>query len=324
MKLKVWVGIVVSVVLFWASTWNVDFGRAWAHVQEMDLVYLWPYLALVVAEVLLRALKWQVLVRPVKACSFRNLTSATLIGLMANNLLPARAGEFVRAYVGARMERIPFSTCFATVVIDRVLDGLTVSAIFAVAVLLQPLPEEVKVPGTIAAAIYVVALGVLVGLLVRESVTLRLLLAVIGVLPPRLRDSLSGMLRAFVGGLGVLSNGWLVISASALSVVIWLGYALTVYIMALAFGIQLTVLQSLVVLLILTIMLTLPSTPGFFGAMELAIKIGLVLFGVDESRAFAFALVYHISQYVPITVGGIIALWVERLGMREIAQVPTQ
>jgi uncharacterized protein (TIRG00374 family) len=241
---------------------------------------------------------------------------------MANNILPARAGEFVRAFVGARMERIPFSTSFATVVIDRVLDGLTVSAIFALAVVIQPLPDEIKGAGYLAAAVYAVALATLLLLILNEQLAIRVIAKVLSPLPDRFGAYVVDLARTFAGGLSALRTPRLLFSATGISVLIWLGYALSVYFMAWAFNIELTMMQSLVVLLIVTIALTLPSTPGFVGTMELALKWGLVLFGIDESRAFAFALVYHVTQYVPITVAGLIALWIERFSMRDIAHVP--
>lgn len=323
MHWKFWIGVLMSAALMWWAVHDVKPGEVWAHIQTVNPYYLVPYLALVAIEVVLRAWKWHVLLAPIKAASFRNLNAATLIGLMANNVLPARAGEFVRAYVGARMERISFSACFATVVIDRVLDGLTVSAIFVLTIVFLPdLPDQVKVTGYLAAGIYVVALAFLVTLLVKEALAFRMLAAVLRLFPPRAAQFITRLVGSFVGGLGALKDVRLFGASVFISVLIWLGYALSVFVMALAMDINLTVFQSFVVLLIVTILLTLPSTPGFLGAMELGIKLGLVLFGVDESRAFAFALVYHVTQYVPITLGGFIVLWLERIGMREISHVP--
>lgn len=285
----------------------------------MDAIYLIPYMALVVAEVLIRALKWQVLLLPIQRCSFWKLNSATVIGLMANNVLPARAGEFVRAYAGARLERIPYSMSFATVVLDRVLDGLTVSAIFLVVVLLQPLPDEIKGAGYSAAGIYVAALFVLLGLIVRQGDTIALLTAVIRPLPVRIRHVVLRAMEAFVGGLGVFRSAPLFGAATVISFLIWFGYALGLYLMFVAFGLSLSLLHAFVVLLILTIVLTLPSSPGFVGAMEWAIVFGLHLAGVDESQGFAIAVVYHVTQYVPITLAGFAYLWLERLSMSDIA-----
>src|SRR5947208_662255 len=83
LNLKVWLGILISGFFFWLSAHNVDFGEAWRHVQSMNAWFLIPYTALIVGEVLIRAWKWQVLLEPIKRCSFITLNSATLIGLFA-------------------------------------------------------------------------------------------------------------------------------------------------------------------------------------------------------------------------------------------------
>jgi uncharacterized protein (TIRG00374 family) len=269
--------------------------------------------------VFIRGLRWQVLLAPVQRTSYLHLCSATLIGLMANNVLPARAGEFVRAYAGARMERIPFSTSFATLVIDRVLDGLTVSALFIPTLLFFPLPAEVRGAGYLAAAIYLGTLAFLVALIVQEEATLRLVTIVLRVTPRAFAAKVTGLLQAFVGGLEVLRRGRLLFVAIVISLAVWVGYAGTLYFMALAFDIHLSFVESFVVLLILTIALTLPAAPGFVGALEAAIVFGLVTFGIDPSQAFAFAVMYHVTQYVPTTLGGLIALWMAGLTFGDIS-----
>ncbi|MBI4212916.1 MAG: flippase-like domain-containing protein [Chloroflexi bacterium] len=332
MKLRLWIGIVVSALLLWYSMRNVDFIEAWHSAQQMNAAFLLPYLALVIGEVALRAWRWQILLAPIRRCSLGSLTTSTIIGLMANNVLPGRAGEFLRAYFGGRMERIPFSACFATVVIDRVFDGLTASALFIAAALVYPLPDMARASaypeyataaiflGYAAALIYVVSLVILVGLIANQTATLRLIAALLRIFPERFSAPVLGWLGSFVEGLGVFRDVRLLLGSLALSVVIWLGYGLTLYLMSLAFDIHLGLADSFVVLVILTIGLTVPSTPGFVGAMEAAIVTGLGFFGVDESRAFAVAVVYHVTQYVPITLWGLLALWQSRIGFAELTQ----
>src|SRR3954452_15244834 len=107
MNRKVWLGIAVSAALLWLSLRNVDLGQALAYMRTINPVYLIPSFILIAAEILIRSAKWLVLLLPLKRCSYAKLSSATLIGIMANNVLPARAGEFVRAYAGARLAGIP-------------------------------------------------------------------------------------------------------------------------------------------------------------------------------------------------------------------------
>jgi len=317
---KVWLGVAVSALLLWLSLRDVDLRQAWIYTQSVNGAYVVPSVALVIVEALLRALKWQILLLPLKRSSFLKLNSATMIGLMANNVLPARAGEFVRAYAGARLAEIPYSTSLATVVIDRVLDGLTVSALFIVVILRQPLPDIVSGAGYVAAGIYIVTLVLLVGLLVRESTTVALATRVLGPLPSRVKAPALRVLQTFVAGLGVFRSAPLLLAAAMISFGLWITYALGIYFMFLMFGMSLSMFQSFVVLLVLTIALTLPSSPGFVGAMEWGFSVSLTqIFGVDNSQAFALALLYHVLQYIPVTAGGVIAVWVERLSMSEIA-----
>lgn len=319
MNLKVWLGIVVSAGLLWYSMRNVDFARAWSAAQGMNPLFLLPYLLLIAGEVMGRAVRWQVLLSPVKQCSLWKLSSATLIGLMANNVLPARAGEFLRAYVGGRMEGIPFGTSFATVVIDRVFDGLTASAIFVFALLAYPLPDLAKWSGYLAAAIYLATLTLLLALIVRRRATVELVRSLLRRLPIGRGGRGLTWFEGFVSGLDVFRSPSSLLASTVLSGLIWLGYGLMLFLIWLAFDLRLSVADAFVVLLILTIGLTLPSTPGFVGAMEAAIVTGMVWLGVDESRAFAVAVVYHVTQYLPITIGGFVALWFERMSFTDVA-----
>ena len=320
MKLRFWIGVAVSAALLWYSMGNVDFLEAWRAAQQMNTLLLAPYLVLILGEVVLRAWRWQMLLAPIKHCSISSLTTSMIIGLMANNVLPARAGEFLRAWVGGRMEHIPYSTCLATVVIDRVFDGLTASAIFLAVVLAYPLPEIAKVSGYAAGVLYLATLAGLVGLITKRDATLRLVATLMRALPHRFTDPAQLWLGSFASGLGVFRDARLLTGALTLSFVIWFGYGVSLYLIWLAFDIRLAPADAFVVLMMLTIGLTLPSTPGFVGAMEAAVVTGLLFFGIDKSVAFAVAIVYHVTQYVPITLWGLLALWTTKIGFGQITQ----
>lgn len=322
LKLRIWLGVAISAALLWISGRNVDFGAAWQAAREMNLALLAPYLVLLVAEVMIRAWRWQILLAPIRRCSLAKLTSATMIGLMANNILPARAGEFVRAFAGARLERIPFSTCFATVVIDRVFDGLTASTLFVAVVLAYPsLPDLAKWSGYLAAAVYLATLLVLVALIAKQTATLRLVAALLRFLPRNLASTVVSWLTSFVSGLGIFRRPGLLLASLVLSALIWIGYALSLYVIALAFDIHLGLMDTFLMLIVVTIGLTLPSTPGFVGAMEAAVWFGLTFFfGIDDSTAFAVGVVFHVTQYVPMTIAGFVALWLSRIGFGEITR----
>jgi len=207
-------------------------------------------------------------------------------------------------------------------VIDRILDGLTISAIFVFALALYPPLGPARAAGVAAGLAYLGGLAFLAALLTREDRTLRVVesaLRRVRVVPSEQAARVVDALRSFADGLAVLRSPALLLQCVLLSVALWIGYALTVYALWPAFGIPLSVGDAFVVLIVQTIGLTVPSTPGFVGAIELAFVMGLGMFGVDPSQALAFALVYHIAQYIPHTLGGLLALAAERLSFTEIA-----
>jgi uncharacterized protein (TIRG00374 family) len=326
---KLWISVLISAALLWFSMRDVQPGELWGYIRSINPIYFIPYFVILVLEVVARSLRWWAILRPAKRCTLRGLVVATLIGTMANNVLPARAGEFVRAYAGARIERLPFSTALATIVIDRVLDGLTITAIFALALIFFPLPDAVKPPGFVAAGIlaaaaYAVGLVFLIALLVRRESTLGVaawILQHTPLLPARIVDKLMGALRAFAQGLDVLRSPWLLTACLGLSALIWIGYTLSILVLWPPFDIHLGLGEAFIVLLVLTLGLTLPSTPGFVGAIESAFVVGLGIFGVDGTKAVAFALVYHLSQYIPHTIVGLLLLPAAQMSFREMAQV---
>ena len=127
--LKFWSGIVISLFFMLMLLGKIDFNQLWTALLRVD--YRFIVLAVVAnfASYLLRAVRWHYLLIPEKRIPLSSLYSATIIGYMANNLLPARLGEFIRAYILAQKEGLQTATVFASLVIDRLFDGFTVMLI---------------------------------------------------------------------------------------------------------------------------------------------------------------------------------------------------
>ena len=112
-------------VLLWVAVRGVNLDEVLLQLRQVRLVWLIPVLASILVRFWLTAVRWQLLLRPVKRIAVHRLFAVTLIGFMANNVLPARLGEFVRAYALGRSEALPASLPFATIVIERIFDGFT-------------------------------------------------------------------------------------------------------------------------------------------------------------------------------------------------------
>ena len=184
MRGKVWLGVAVSAVLLWVAVRGVSLDEVLQQLRQVRPVWLVPVIVSIFLRFWLTAVRWQVLLRPVKRVGIHRLFAITMIGFMANNVLPARLGEFVRAYALGRSEALPPSLPFATIVIERIFDGFTL-LLFLVGGLsfLQP-SRTLLWAAALTCALYLGILGGLVAL--RTGRGLGLLIWALGRLPDRL------------------------------------------------------------------------------------------------------------------------------------------
>jgi len=313
MRWKVWVGVAASVVLLWVAFRGVNPGELVRAFREVRAVWLLPALISIFVRFWVTALRWQVLLRRVKPISAHRLFGVTMIGFMANNVLPARMGEFVRAYALAKSESLPASLSFATIVLERVFDGFTLLA-FLLGGLLFLRPEPWLIWSAVAS--FCLYLGVLAGLLwLRGGRGPGPLLAWC---PARVRDRASRLLDSFALGLDALGDRRALGLVSALSLVIWLVNVAGVWATLTAFSLDLPWHAPFLLLAIVAVALVLPSAPGYVGAFQVGTVVGLALFSVPESTALSFSLLYHALNYIPITAVGLVYLGAMNLTLGEL------
>jgi hypothetical protein len=279
-------------------------------------VWLLPVLASIAVRFWLTAVRWQVLLRPIKVVGLHRLFGVVMIGFMANNVLPARLGEFVRAYALGKTESLSKSLSFATIVVERVFDGFTLLAFLLVGVLfLRPGPLIVWS----AVTAFCLYLGVLVALMgIRAGMGVGWLLAR---LPGRIREKAAGLVDSFALGLDVLGDPRALAISSVLSVAIWLVNAAGLWAMFVAFSLDLPVYAGFLVLAIMVLALVLPSTPGYVGPFQAGTVVALGLFGVPKATALSLSILYHAVNYVPITVVGLAYLATLNLTLGELRTV---
>ena len=325
---KTALGVALSLLLLWWVLRDVSPAEVLDELRRADpLLFLLAVLATVVGFAF-RAVRWGVLLLPTGRVPFRPRFAATVIGFAANNLLPARVGEFARAFSLSRLTAVPVGASFATLVLERLLDGFTlVGLLFAsMAVSSFPVAEAGGFdPSGAARVVALVMLGVGITLLVAVAapgVVLRATEAVAGrVLPRRLRHPVVGAVRSFVDGLLVLRDPRLFLVSILLAVGQWLFTALSFLLAFRAFEIDhvgfagAVFLQSLISLAV-----AIPSSPGFFGPFEAAARVGLGLWAVPADKAVSFAIGYHLGGFLPVTLMGIYYVWRLKLSWRDVRQ----
>ena len=266
----------------------------------------------------LRVIRWRLLLRSEgdRPVPWPALWNAVAIGFMANNLLPARAGEFARAYVVKRQAPVRFITALATIGVERLFDGLLMLGLMAVAIAAPSFPGHGTPQGALIARVADAAALAFLGLLVVAFVVavhpapwLRLLDRLTqALLPARIAAPVNHLAHGLVEGLGVLKRPSRFAAVAAWSLVQWLVNAASFALCFRAFGLAVPPEGSLLLQGILGFGVAIPSSPGFAGVFEKATQFTLLLYHVDASRALAYALAYHVTTFVPITLLGLHAL----------------
>jgi len=294
-------GMVVSLLCGYLAVRGTNLSEAIASLSRVHLLSLLPATGVMLLTFLIRAYRWQILLQPVKAIPTSHLFASTMIGFMANNLLPLRAGEFVRAYAIARVADISASAAFATLVIERIFDGIALSSFLLFSLFTLSLPSWIIRVNYVFVGVYIVAL-VICGVLLFPGTKGKRWQPTW--LPLRVRHALDN----FVVGLDVLRNGSRLLWVSLASLVLWLVSALYYLLLFRGFGLVLSLEAAIILLGIVALGVALPAAPGFVGNYQYATVIALSLFAVPREEALGFSLFSHAAQFIPITAIGLLYL----------------
>ena len=255
---------------------------------------------------------------------------ATMIGYMANNVLPLRAGELVRIYTAARRLRDAepmsatqaFWLVAATIIIERVLDSLAIVLILGVLVFLIPVPAGVEWGAGILLAIDIVGIAFLVTVARAPDVGRRLV-ARLTRRWPRLAQTGLTLFDTALRGLDGIRTPAHAVRIAVWTVVVWVLPAAAAWAMLRAFHLDLPFIAGWVVIAFVGLGISVPSAPGYLGVFHFAAKLALEVFGVAPSAAVAYALIYHASAALPITLVGWLYLMREQLSLREARRAPS-
>lgn len=294
-----------------------DFGAVFTDV------HYWPLFLCVVFTMLghfSRSIRWKFMMNSVKRIGIGNLWSATAIAFMFNNLLPARLGEFVRAYAIGRSEGVSKSAAFATIVYERVVDVFTLIVLLWFCLLKVEGPDWLRKSGVLLIVFNVALLLVLFVMFRYRQQSTALVRRLSRPLPARLGDKLVGLTDSFTGGLGVLSDKSALLPVVLLSIPVWGFATLGVYYCLVAIDMQLPFLASVVLIVLISLGSMIPSAPAYLGTMQYACIVGLSIYSVDKSQALAYSTLYHATQFFPITLAGLYYAWRASIRLSDVSK----
>jgi uncharacterized protein (TIRG00374 family) len=317
--LQLALGLVLSAVLIWLSVRTLDWGQAMRALAQANWLWFLPACAITLLAFWIRAVRWGWLLKSVKPIGAGSLFSATMIGFMANNLLPARIGELVRPWTLGATEKVSRSSVLATVIVERVVDMFCVLVFLGIALLLHPAPPVIRNAGFGALLANLVLLIALVAIERNPAQADRLARTCEERLPRAIGPKVARLLRNFAGGLGVFRHGPGLFWVTAYSLLLFTVTALGLAACMAAFRLDVPWYAGIVMLVVTSFGIRVAPTPGYLGAIQYACVLGLSRFGIDRTTAFSFSLYYHLTQFLPITVVGLICLGRQGMSLAQIA-----
>lgn len=312
---KFWLGVVISIIFLYLALRGLDFAGFWATVRHANYWWLVPGVAVYFGAVWARTWRWHYMLRHIKPVPLTRLFPIVVIGYMGNNVYPARAGEVLRSYVLKRKEGVPVSVSLATVVLERLFDGLVMLLFVFVTLPFAPLPAGYTALVTIFSAVFFVALAVFLALATRPARMSRVYAWLVDrLVPAGLRPRVHGLFDRFVEGLQSLRSPRELALIFASSTLIWLTETTKYWFVMQAFPFHVPFSVLMLMTAVVNLATTLPSTPGYVGTFDAPGIAILAAYGVPKAIATGYTLVLHIALWLPITALGALFMLLEHVG----------
>ncbi len=336
----------LTILLLWVVFRDTDWPAVGQAMRAARPGWMLATIALVFLSFFARAQRWSYIVRATSPVSFRRLFTSTQIGFLVNFISPARAGEFVRAFVLGRLTGIPFTKGLALVALDRVTDVIGVIAVLLVAIVAFYQMGTVYIPSELLAgrapfqippemvqtATILVTLGiagmvtVLVLLYTNQTLVLRWSGKLLEPISKGLASHAHRLLLHFAEGLHIFRSPGDMAKSIGFSLLTWSCFVLSITTFQRAFGFEGPWYTPIVVQTLLALAIVIPIAPGFIGQFHFGIVAGLLLAAPEApmATAQAIAIVAHLVNFAAVVLTGVVCLWMEHMGLFELRRISSE
>ena len=321
-KWQFWLGVLISILFVWLALRGLRLNEFWGAVRKANYWWLVPGIAVYFVGVWARAWRWHYLLKPIKEIPTQAMFPITTIGYMGNNIYPARAGEVLRAVILKRKEGVSVSASLATIIVERIFDGVVMLAFVFV-----NLPElarlrsssgfvgNIQQVAVIGTGIFLGALALFLLAAMFPQVTAKVGLWMIErFIPQRLHIKIIGIMNKFLDGLASLRSPLNVLMVFFTSVIIWLLETAKYWFVMHAFSFSVSFFALMLMNGIVNLATTIPSAPGYIGTFDAPGIAVLTAYGVDQANAAGYTLTLHVALWLPITLLG--AYYLAREGIK--------
>jgi uncharacterized protein (TIRG00374 family) len=308
-------GLAISAVFLYMALKGLNLRQVWIGLQEANYWWIVPGVAVYFVAVWARTWRWHYLLRPIKHIRLGVLFPVVVIGYMGNNVYPFRAGEVIRAWVLKRNEAVSISASLATIIVERIFDGLVMLLFVFVALPFAPVPPPFDRIVIWMTALFFGALAAFFVLALRPELARWLYGGVIRRFVPgeRAREGVLAIADRFMDGLASLRSPGAMLMTMVSSTLIWLTETTKYWFVMHAFNFETSFFVLMLMTAVVNLATTIPSSPGYVGTFdEPGIEV-LKAFGVEANVAAAYTLVLHAALWLPITLLGF--YYMARLGV---------
>ncbi len=320
LKSKKFWGILSSFFFLWLALHKVD----WKTVPEiLARLDLWLIILICISytfEHLMRAYRWQAIL-PDRPLHFKPAYFGIVLGYLFNNLLPARAGEFVRAFYLKRCDIAPASEAFGSVVFERFLDGLVIITLIVFSLWYFPSNSLVQKASASAIVFYLLVLIAILLLQFKRQLFEKLTRRLFDLFPEKISSRLHGSRESFINGLGLIARPRLFFKAAWLSAISWAFSILTVYCWMQMFQLNMGFAEATLLICVLSIGSMIPTSPGMIGIYQFcAVLVLNGILGESKEVAGLYGIISHSIGYLYVLVVGFAILAYEGLSLSDLSR----
>lgn len=315
-------GLIFSAFFAWLGFRGLNFDELGQVLGKIQVPWLFLAAGVYFIAAYLITWRWHYVLKPVQNIPTPRLFPIVVIGYMGNNIYPARIGEFIRAYFLKRNEGVAYAPALATILVERIFDGLVMLTFIFTALLFVEFDDPIiRGVGQILAPLFFGALLVFFGLALRPAWTERAYTwAITRLFPAKLQPKVLELAHKFMGGLAALSQPQLLGMTWFASLLSWTVEASTYWIVLQAFDFEVSFWVLALVMGLANLTTILPSTPGYVGTFHGVTVLTMTAFGISGEDAGAYAIVMHLVLWLPITAAGFLTLWRMGLGWGDLGR----
>ena len=305
-------GVIVSAVFGYLAVRNIQPSETWRALANTEYVWLVPGTILFAVAFLIRAVRWQSLFAPARRPALRPVVESLFVGYLANNLLPARAGEAARVVALNKLARSSVAETTATILIERAYDVLSLLLLLFVMLPWLPPIAWLQTAAVLAFVILLVLAAVAVVFIRYGERPLQFAVRPLGRLRFVPQDAITRAPANFLHGLAGLLNARIGLIAFGLTTLSWIVLGVSFWCVMEAFHLGLSPLAGLLVVIGIGLAMILPSSPAALGVFEGATVLVLSAYSIDNSEALSYALVLHAMNFFPFIVVALVVVAVRR------------